>query len=288
MLDEINEFKNKLEIGSVLTRRELIKKYDLGFNGGIRKSTKNKVIILVSDREDNKVQDRWVGDTLMYTGTGIPEKGDQNFERGNKWLRDAKDEDYKILLFMKLEPDRYVYFGEVFLADSPSSEERDDRKVIIFPITSKNNVEKVRLLNSRIIDENESKLQTRVRKNSSRINKRVIQIYEESKNSKNPSVYNVTEKRFDRNQALVKEAKIFANGVCQLCGNNAPFNDRNDEPFLEVHHINWLSMGGSDSADNVIALCPNCHRKMHIVQDKSDKEKLVHKAKIFANQVYQK
>ncbi|WP_163591073.1 HNH endonuclease, partial [Klebsiella variicola] len=34
-------------------------------------------------------------------------------------------------------------------------------------------------------------------------------------------------------------------------------------PFLEVHHIEWLSNGGEDSVENAIALCPNCHRQAH-------------------------
>ena len=39
--------------------------------------------------------------------------------------------------------------------------------------------------------------------------------------------------------------------------------DKNKEPFLEVHHVKSLSDGGEDTLDNVIALCPNCHREKH-------------------------
>jgi 5-methylcytosine-specific restriction protein A len=52
-----------------------------------------------------------------------------------------------------------------------------------------------------------------------------------------------------------------------------------DKPFLEEHHIEWLSKGGEDTIDNAVALCPNCHRKMHILNLKEDKEKLRRKAK---------
>ena len=41
-----------------------------------------------------------------------------------------------------------------------------------------------------------------------------------------------------------------------------------------MHHIVWLSNGGEDSTDNTVALCPNCHRKMHILDDPADVEKL--------------
>jgi 5-methylcytosine-specific restriction protein A len=34
-------------------------------------------------------------------------------------------------------------------------------------------------------------------------------------------------------------------------------------PYLEVHHVKWLALGGSDTVSNAVALCPNCHRLMH-------------------------
>ena len=55
-----------------------------------------------------------------------------------------------------------------------------------------------------------------------------------------------------------------------MCGKPAPFNDKSGDPYLESHHIKWLSKGGEDSPYNVVALCPNCHRKMHIVNDSED------------------
>lgn len=33
--------------------------------------------------------------------------------------------------------------------------------------------------------------------------------------------------------------------------------------YLETHHVQPLSEGGTDSEDNVAALCPNDHRKAH-------------------------
>jgi len=76
--------------------------------------------------------------------------------------------------------------------------------------------------------------------------------------------------KYVRDKAIIKEAKRQAQGVCQLCNNEAPFNDKNGEPYLEVHHINWFSNGGQDTISNAIALCPNCHSKMHVVNDEKD------------------
>lgn len=72
-------------------------------------------------------------------------------------------------------------------------------------------------------------------------------------------------KAANRNPAVAKEAKLRANGICQLCGQKAPFLDAHGEPYLEAHHIVWISQGGEDSTNNTVALCPNCHKKMHIL-----------------------
>ena len=49
-------------------------------------------------------------------------------------------------------------------------------------------------------------------------------------------------------------------------------------PYLETHHIIWLSKGEEDSVHNTVALCPNCHRKMHILNNKSDRDNLTNVA----------
>lgn len=81
-------------------------------------------------------------------------------------------------------------------------------------------------------------------------------------------------KAYQRNPYIAQYAKICANGKCQLCMNKAPFLDKKNKPYLESHHIVWLSKGGTDSIDNTVALCPNCHKKMHILNDLKDIEVL--------------
>lgn len=77
-----------------------------------------------------------------------------------------------------------------------------------------------------------------------------------------------------RNTYVAEASKRRANGICQLCGNPAPFTDKSGNPYLESHHIIWLSEGGADVLENTAALCPNCHKKMHIVNDAEDVKKL--------------
>ncbi|BCG46794.1 hypothetical protein GEOBRER4_n1608 [Citrifermentans bremense] len=59
-----------------------------------------------------------------------------------------------------------------------------------------------------------------------------------------------------------------AKGVCEACGNPAPFSTLVGEPFLEVHHLKQLSEKGSDTHTNAVAVCPNCHRRCHHSSDR--------------------
>ncbi|WP_279386836.1 HNH endonuclease [Vibrio sinensis] len=54
-----------------------------------------------------------------------------------------------------------------------------------------------------------------------------------------------------------------AGGICEFCQQQAPFMTLSGSPYLEVHHVRRLSLGGSDTASNCVALCPNCHRSFH-------------------------
>lgn len=66
-----------------------------------------------------------------------------------------------------------------------------------------------------------------------------------------------------RSEPVKRFALRHADGVCQGCGEDAPFKKPNGGPFLEVHHLYRLSDKGLDDPENVIALCPNCHRRRH-------------------------
>jgi 5-methylcytosine-specific restriction protein A len=63
---------------------------------------------------------------------------------------------------------------------------------------------------------------------------------------------------------------INAKGLCESCGEKAPFIRDDGSPFLEVHHVRQLSDGGSDQISNAVALCPNCHRQCHFSKDRTN------------------
>jgi 5-methylcytosine-specific restriction protein A len=82
---------------------------------------------------------------------------------------------------------------------------------------------------------------------------------------------------FERNEYVTAYAKRRANGRCDLCGERAPFEVKG-VPFLECHHILPLADNGDDTIANAVALCPNCHRRMHMVHTDADLKALRRKA----------
>lgn len=49
--------------------------------------------------------------------------------------------------------------------------------------------------------------------------------------------------------------KLFKNIPCEICGW--------DKTSRDLHHITEVSNGGTNELDNIICVCPNCHRMIH-------------------------
>ncbi len=90
--------------------------------------------------------------------------------------------------------------------------------------------------------------------------------------------YTATTTLRKRNPYLPEMAKRRANGVCELCGGVLDYKDSGDRPYLEAHHIVPLADDGADELSNMAALCPNCHRKMHVVNAPEDVKRLTNAA----------
>ena len=76
--------------------------------------------------------------------------------------------------------------------------------------------------------------------------------------------------RFERDAFVAENAKRRAKGLCELCGGEAPFSRADSDAYPETHHVVWLTQGSSDTVENTAALCPNCHRKMHVLKLEAD------------------
>ncbi len=144
---------------------------------------------------------------------------------------------------------------------------KQDRTVWIFPL---------RLLDTRTTISAETIVKASQKKQRKYKRKSTEQLIADAKASAQTEVSyrNTQTKYYIRSDSIAQLAKRFANGICQLCEQPAPFKDANGEPYLETHHIEWLAHGGADTVKNTVALCPNCHKKMHIVNAEADRSKL--------------
>lgn len=79
--------------------------------------------------------------------------------------------------------------------------------------------------------------------------------------------------QYSRSKDVKEYVMARADGLCEGCDEPAPFMDNNGDPYLHAHHIHELSSGGSDTPNTVIALCPNCHYRVHHGEEGSEYNK---------------
>ncbi|WP_427814821.1 HNH endonuclease (plasmid) [Enterococcus sp. 22-H-5-01] len=269
--------KNEIEIadlesGDELSNEELRKIFKCAPQGGMRRSKKENALVLISD-ETKLYKDSWNGEILHYTGMGQVGDQDINFSQ-NKTLNHSKENGIRVFLFEVLQPKIYTYRGLIKLIAEPYQELQldkngEEREVWKFPIKllddSKGVIPTISELNENY----------KVRKkNSIKHNNQEIEIKNSRYKGKVSSYREVISTTYERDPDIIEYAKRRANGICELCGIQLDFKDKEGRPFLETHHIKWLSMGGEDTIENTAALCPNCHKRMHIKNDSTDVEKL--------------
>jgi predicted HNH restriction endonuclease len=76
--------------------------------------------------------------------------------------------------------------------------------------------------------------------------------------------------RYLRSEDVRRRVLKRAAGECEACLQPAPFVSAGGEPFLETHHTEALSEFGRDDPNVVGAICPNCHRRIHLGIDGKD------------------
>lgn len=89
-----------------------------------------------------------------------------------------------------------------------------------------------------------------------------LKVLEDDKKLTNESI-EVKINRIKRYQQIVNELKRKYQSRCQIEGCNFTFKKKNGEYYSEGHHLKPLSEGGSQTADNIVILCPNHHRMFH-------------------------
>lgn len=276
-------------VGNTYTNADISDSFKVSLMRGMARSLKTNSLVLTSKHTSlsttNPYEDKWVGDILHYTGEG--KNGDQSLQKGqNKTLLESNQNGITVYLFEVLKPSEYTYRGIVRLQGKPYLVTENDvsktsRLVYKFPLelTSKSALSDIDTLKSTVLKKqksasrlNEKDLENAA-KNISKLNE---ELYRHSSN-RNSSYRKVISRSFDRDPYIAKYVKLLAKGICSLCDEPAPFKDKNGEAFLHSHHIEYLSEGGKDIIDNCIAICPNCHAKVHALNDPLDRNKLIQK-----------
>lgn len=140
---EFNLSLNDLVVNNTYTNKELSSIFKCSTQGGIRISSKNKTVTLISHSSSkaNPYNDSELKDngSFIYTGMGL--KGDQVVKPTNQngKIAFSKENGYKLYYFIAVDKNKYKFIGEVKLAGEYYYEEEKDyegniRKVVKFPL----------------------------------------------------------------------------------------------------------------------------------------------------------
>jgi 5-methylcytosine-specific restriction enzyme A len=80
---------------------------------------------------------------------------------------------------------------------------------------------------------------------------------------------------YERSPLIKAWVLQYANGKCEACEGISPFKT-SEGYYLEVHHMKPLASNGTDSISNAVALCPNCHRRLHYSIDKVEYMEMIY------------
>jgi len=277
--EEDSEFHVPVKPGETVDNDTLRRIFKVGPEGIMRRSLRTNSLVLFADHTTSAFEDKWVNRFFHYTGMGLSGERGLTFHE-NKTLSESKTNGVNLYLFEVFAEGRYVYMGEVELSDPPflsrqADIEKNVRDVYIFPLRIKGN-KAPPILNKEMRETKEELLRTRANRVPSGKPAPVVPHphAETGRHGRTTSV-----RGQEPLAPLVPEYKEQKSaGICQFCDRPAPFRSPDGEPYLEPHHIIPLAEGGRDSRENIVALCPNCHRKMHVLHLPEDVTRLKEKS----------
>lgn len=252
------------EIGKIYKRKEEIHGvYGGQGQGGISTPSKHPmVLVFTGDAGENYgYQDQFRPDGVFwYTGEG--QIGDMEILRGNVAVRDHLDNRKKLHLFEYVRKAHVRYIGEALCVDH-HIEQRPDRE---------GNTRNAIIFHLALLPKPPAEFQEPIGQYGEAINpSHKLSLSELRELALQAATENASKEQVAQATAVRAEAiRLYAlkrsKGICEGCSNPAPFLGK-EGPFLEVHHLLRLSDGGPDHPANVIALCPNCHRRVHFSKD---------------------
>lgn len=237
-------------------RRDLHAHWGGQSQGGISTPKHAPVIFLFTGAagEAHGYQDGWRDGVFHYTGEG--QFGDMAFVRGNRAIRDHLRDGRDLHLFAQADRGYVTYLGVMVCIGWQEQLAPDTagrlRQVIVFELVplgalasapageaAPATADPLTLLRAQALADAAPAVTAQERLRHYRA----------------------------RSQAIVRYAVARADGVCEGCGQPAPFVTADGRPYLEVHHLLRLADDGPDHPERVAALCPTCHRRVHHAAD---------------------
>jgi len=237
--------------GKLYKRSELHDKYGGQRQSGIATPRNYNIIMLFTGDVGREYgyEDRWTDDGIFfYSGEGIGR--DMEFSRGNKAIVNHSYTGKDLHVFEKGKKGYVKYTGSMIysghqIKDVDSKGEK--RQVILFE-----------LVPIELFQNDETKSIEEIENNLDRLRKKALQDSSDTSESSQRMV-NVWKRSISVKKYILERA----NGKCEYCKSDAPFEKPNGAKFLEHHHIYRVSDGGPDDPRYVAGLCPNCHREAH-------------------------
>lgn len=196
-----------------------------------------------------------------YTGEG--QVGPMQFTNGNLAVKQHAESGRSLHLFKSVgEKLGYEYLGEFSCAsyDTPigqSKKEDEMRPLIVFnllPVGSENTFAR-ESQSSDPDDDDESSGDIAIEE------ARALALSAVTPPVSDPASARRTIYR--RSRRIADYVLRRSGGICESCGEKAPFIKKNGAPYLEPHHVQRLSDGGLDHPCHIGAICPTCHREIH-------------------------
>ena len=263
---------DELVIGKEYSNADIVDMFKVGNLGAMRRSHSKNALVLISyhDGNDRIYNDYWKDDVLYFTGHG--QFGNQELKGQNKTLAESNENGVTVYLFEMFYSTKYQYRGIVKLIAEPFTEEECDidgvqREVWKFPLKLINEKD---VMDIEVIDEQEAHLHQQILEN---MGSALDLFVSATKMVLSGSERTVKTKRTQFNPIIGEYVRMRSGGKCEFCGCKAPFEYKG-KPYLESEHIIPFSEGGKDSADNIAAVCPNCHARIDRLGFAEDKEVL--------------
>lgn len=199
-------------------------------------------------------KDRYEADgSFRYTGQG--QVGDMRMMSGNSAICDHAAEGRDLLIFSQQKRGGLVRFEGLFSCAGWEIERQNDfdgveRDAIVFNLVPLRELE---------VEAGDLATAAAPAVSLSQLRKRAVAAAAPAIGKQvSPTATVFVRSRDVRDYVLAR-----ANGICEACGEPAPFTTATGRPYLEAHHIRRLSDGGPDDPRHVGGICPNCHRRAH-------------------------